>query len=231
MAACLLCMACKSCKAVSNPSLVSRCSEKITCPEGSPPMTAPCLLHPLHDVFIAHLNGMQGAIQTLQGLFQSPVGHDGAYDSPGRKMADLQEHFGANGKDIVTVEHLTGVIHHGESVSVAIKGKPDVQVLRQHMLLERFRMQGAALLIDVDPVWFGVQRRNLNPQFLKQRGSNVGGGAVGAVQADTKLYRACAAEGGFQKIGVMPGRGQMGLGTADRLAGRAGKGLLVSPCR
>ena len=76
-------------------------------PGGFPAHDGPRLPHPLHDVFIPHLNGMQGAIQTLQGLLQTPVGHDGADDSPGRKMADLQEHFGANGKDIVTVEHLT----------------------------------------------------------------------------------------------------------------------------
>ena len=68
-------------------------------------------------------------------------------------------------------------------------------------------MQRAAPLIDVDPVRFRVQRPNLRAQLFKQGRREVRCGAMRTIQADAELYRAGAAKGGVQKIGVTVRRG------------------------
>ncbi len=113
------------------------------------------LQHPLQDIAVAHLGPDQAAASPLQGHFQAHVAHDRGHQGFFLQRPLAQEMMGADRHDMVAVHHLAGVIDADQPVAVPIQGDADVGVMAADQTLDRGRIGGAALAVDVASVGGG----------------------------------------------------------------------------
>ncbi len=79
----------RSASAVTMPSPVVACSERITCPDCSPPREAPGLRHLLGDVPVPHVGDLVGYLHRLHRLEETEVAHHRDDDPAGQRPALL----------------------------------------------------------------------------------------------------------------------------------------------
>lgn len=63
------------------------------------------------------------------------------------------------------------LVHDNEPISVSIQGQADIRALFPNPGRHHFRMQGAAVVVDVEPIGLVAQSNDRGSQFLKISGA------------------------------------------------------------
>jgi hypothetical protein len=77
---------------------------------------------------------------------------------------------------------VTLLVHRDEAVAVTIEGHAEVGAGPEHLLLQRFRMEGAGAEIDILAVRAGVHHAHVGAEPTEDLGGHPVGGAVSAVE-------------------------------------------------
>ena len=96
----------------------------------------------------------------------------------GGELAAEQRHH------IVAVEDFAALVDQHHAIAVAVERDTDVAVLAQNGFANRVEMHRAAVQIDVGAVGIDADRHDLGAQLLERVGTDLVGGAVGAIDRD-----------------------------------------------
>ena len=141
--------------------------------------------HLLEDVLVAHGRAEHFDLATLQCRFQPHVGHGGCDDGGGGQKPSGGEIAGGQQEDSVAVDYAAVLICEERAVRIAIEGDSHGRVEPYHLSGDHFRMERAAMFIDVAAVGAGVGKNNFSAaafiEFSEELGGNRAGRAVGAI--------------------------------------------------
>ena len=84
---------------------------------------------------------------------------------------------------MVTVDHLSVLVHGKATVSITVKGKAHVKSCAPHVVGESLNVRGAAALIDVCAIGICPDHADFGSQRLKYGGRDHPGSTRSAVQA------------------------------------------------
>ena len=89
-----------------------------------------------------------------------------------------------NVQDVVAGDDIALLVHTQAAVSIAIKGKANVQTVLYHELLQALDMGRTSIIVDVQTVRLVVDNVGIRTQSIKNRLSDIPACTVGAVQTD-----------------------------------------------
>lgn len=70
---------------------------------------------------------------------------------------------------MVASDHVTLLIHAQATVSITVIGKPDVQALFNHELLQTFNVGGIGIVIDIQTIWLCIDDVGVGSQCIENR--------------------------------------------------------------
>lgn len=112
----------------------------------------------------------------------------------GQQLATLLHVATVDVQDVVASDDITLFIHTQATVSIAVIGKPDVQALFNHELLQALDVGGACIVVDIQSVGLCIDDIGISTQRIKHRLSNIPACTVGAVQTNFDTLEGIDAE-------------------------------------
>ena len=85
---------------------------------------------------------------------------------------------------MVAGDHIALLVHTQATVSIAVKGKADVQPVLYHELLQALNMRRTCIVVDIQTVRLVVDDVGVCAQSIEHRLGNVPACTVGAIQTD-----------------------------------------------
>ena len=131
-----------------------------------------------------------------------------------------------NVEDTVAVHHVALLVHGQAAVSVAVKGKADIHLIVDHILLQALDVGGAAVCVDVHAVGGVIDHVGLSTQGLEDALGDHPGAAVGTVQGHTHILIGVGGQGD-QVADVAITAGGIIDDLTDVLAGGVGQIMLA----
>ena len=111
--------------------------------------TAAILSHVLVDILITNSGlGVANAL-FIECLVQTKVGHNGSNNSVGQQFTTLFHVAAVDIQDMVAGDHIALLVHTQATVSIAVKGKADVQPVLYHELLQALNMRRTCIVVDI----------------------------------------------------------------------------------
>ena len=108
-------------------------------------------------------------------------------------------------QQFVSAQHFAFVIRQDQTIAIAIESHADVGLMLLDFGDQQLGAGGAAALIDVEAVGRSARHDDLRPELLEDPGSDVIGGAVGAVQHHPQpLQTEPPVHGGLAELDVAP---------------------------
>ncbi len=136
-----------------------------------------------HHIAIADLGPHEGDIQIGQPQLETEIAHQGTHH-PTLEATTALEIARDQIEQLVAIHCRPGVIHHQDPITVAVEGDADVGVLVEHRLLQALQVSGAAVLVDVEPIWLHAQHADVRTELTEDAGRDLVGRTVGAIQHD-----------------------------------------------
>ena len=169
--------------------------------------------HLLDDIAVANLGFNDFDAELFHGLEESEVAHDGGYDRLLCEQAALFHISGADGQDGVSVDNLGIFVDHNDAVGIAIEGDAYIGFMFDDGFLDEFRIEGAALIVDVEAIWVGAIDEHFGIEFSEDKRGDAPGGSIGAVEGDADIFeRFFPWKGGFGKFDIAAiGIGYLGV--------------------
>src|SRR5699024_7721750 len=129
--------------------------------------TTGVLRHVLVYVLVAHSS--LGVTDTLliKRFVQTKVGHDSRNHSIGQQLATLFHIAAIDIQDMVASDDISLLVHAQAAVSIAIKGKTDIQPVLYHELLQAFDVGGASVIVDVQAIRLVVYDIGVSTQRIE----------------------------------------------------------------
>ena len=87
-------------------------------------------------------------------------------------------------QNVVTGDDIALLVHTQAAVSIAIKGKADIQTVLYHELLQALDVSRASIIVDIQAVRLVVDDIGIRTQSVKNRLSDIPACTVGAVQTN-----------------------------------------------
>ena len=117
----------------------------------------------------------------IKCFVQAKVGHNGRNHSIGQQLATLFHIAAIDIQDMVASDDISLLVHAQAAVSIAIKGKTDIQPVLYHELLQAFDVGGASVIVDVQAIRLVVYDIGVSTQRIENAFSDVPRTSVGAV--------------------------------------------------
>ena len=161
------------------------------------------LLHALKDIFISDWSAKHADGVAAQRCFEPHVGHGGSDNGVVAKNSPLfhvtcgQEHDGVAVDDVAVC-----VGEHG-AVGIAVKGDTEIGLEVLRFGGNDFRMQSAAVGVDVAAVRRRMGEMNGAGEVSEQLGRDSGSRAIGAIQDNAKAVEVEVREGRTQELLVV----------------------------
>ena len=150
--------------------------------------TAAVLSHILIDVLVTHCSlGVADAL-LIKSLIQAKVGHDRGDHGVVHQFAVLLHIAAVDVQNMVASDDITLFIHTQATVSIAVIGKADVEMILDHELLQALDVSGTGIVVDVQAVRLVVDDIGVGTESVEHRLRDVPAGTVGAVQADLDTF-------------------------------------------
>jgi len=165
-------MVARICRAVTTPSPVVLCSEKITCPDCSPPRVYPWRSISSRTYRSPHRRAHQTDPRLPQRHLEADVAHYRCHHGPCRQTSRGGKIESAQGQDLIAVHQGSGLVHRKHPISVPVVREPHLGPLRDHHPLKVFRVERPAPGVDVETIRRHVERDDLRPQLLQHRRRN-----------------------------------------------------------
>ena len=146
--------------------------------------TAAVLSHVLVDVLVAYGGLCVANPLLIKSLVQTKVGHDSGDHRVVHQFAVFLHVATIDVQDMVAGNNIALLVHTQAAVSIAIKGKANIQTVLYHELLQALDMGRASIIVNVQAVRLVVDDIGIRTQSIKNRLSDIPACTVGAVQTN-----------------------------------------------
>ena len=140
--------------------------------------------HFFQHMAVPHISADELDPLVFAEFMQSQVGHDGGDNGVSVQLASRAHIHGADGHDLIAVDHGAGLVDQQAAVGVSVVSDADIVSVVYHGLLQGFQVGRTAALVDIDAVGHGVHDVGTGLEAGKQLRRRCGRRAVGTVHAD-----------------------------------------------
>ena len=148
--------------------------------------------HFFEDVAVADIGARERNIFGGEDAFQAEVGHGSGDDAIAFELALGFEVARDGEEDAVSVDDFAGGGDEEGAVGIAVEGYAEVRVFGEDLLLQTFKMKGAAAGVDVAAVGRSADGDDFGAQGAEEFGAEFIGGAIGAVENHAEIGEFCA---------------------------------------
>src|SRR5579883_144011 len=148
------------------------------------------LLHPLQNILVPYRRAQHLYSIATQRGFQAHIGHGCGYDQPASKQLARKQVTRRQQKNGVSIDDPAVSIGKEGAVCVSIKGHSDVRSARLCFCGHNFRMQRAAIGIDIAAVRRGMSEISCAAEMREKLRRDSGSRSVRAVEHKMQAIQA-----------------------------------------
>jgi len=161
--------------------------------------------HFFQDVAIADGGAREGDIFAREDTFEAEIRHGSSDDAIAGELADGLQVAGRGEKNAIAVDDLAGFADEESAVGVAVESDTELGFFGDNAFLQSLQIQGTTVGVDIAAVGLDAHGDHIGTEAAEECRAEFVGGAIGAIENDTKTSQFSGGKGAAPQKGEVFG--------------------------